>query len=74
MGLPGTVAQKLMKLFPEVSEGDCPATGGCWPLFSKPVAMTDCKRVNELCASPEFVLLAAALFPLATLVDAAACR
>ena len=44
----GTVAQKLMKLFEDVSEGTWPATGTFCPSFSNPVAMTDARRVSEV--------------------------
>ena len=51
IGRLGTVAQKLMKLFEDVSDGTCPASGWSWPSFSNPVAMTDWRRVNDDCAS-----------------------
>jgi len=36
----GTVKQKLMKLFDEVSDATWPAVGVSWPFCSKPAAMT----------------------------------
>ena len=47
MGRLGTVAQKLMKLFGDVSEGTWPAVGWSWPSFSKPVAITDWRSVSD---------------------------
>ena len=44
----GTVAQKLMKLFEDVSEGTWPAAGMSCPLFSNPVATRDERRVSEV--------------------------
>ena len=37
----GTVAQKLMKLFCDVADATWPAVALAWPLFAKPVAMTE---------------------------------
>jgi len=44
----GTVAQKLMKLFVDVREATWPASGVAWPLFAKPLAMTEGSRVKDV--------------------------
>ena len=48
IGRLGTVAQKLMKLFVEVSEATCPAVGWSWPSLANPVAITESRSVNEV--------------------------
>lgn len=50
----GTVAQKLMKLFPEVREATWPASATDWPLLRNPVARTDWLRVREFWISGLF--------------------
>ena len=41
IGRLATVAQKLMKLFVDVSEATWPAVGWSWPSLANPVAITD---------------------------------
>ena len=43
-----TVAQKLMKLFVDVSEATWPASATSWPLFAKPLAMTESRSAVGL--------------------------
>jgi len=47
----GTVAQKLIKLFPDVREATWPGSAWDWPSFRKPFAMTLGRRVNDFCGS-----------------------
>ena len=47
IGRLGTVKQKLIKLFVDVSEATCPATGGSWPSVWKPLAITRGSRAVE---------------------------
>jgi hypothetical protein len=51
IGRLGTVAQKLMKLFPEVKDATWPASWTAWPSFKNPVAITELRRVSEFWAS-----------------------
>ena len=47
----GTVAQKLMKLFGEVSDGVWPGVGVLWPSFRKACEITDSRSVCDFCGS-----------------------
>ena len=69
--LPGTVRQKLMKLFVDVMDASCPAVGVSWPVSEKSKVF-DGSIVSDVCASPPAAAALVAVAAAEDVVEAAA--